>query len=312
MSRASSEALNTHLVANPPLALDTSNYIGVGLRHAHYQDALAGTSSIDFIEVHAENFFAAGGLAPKILEDISDIYPISLHATSMGLGSATAINSDYLTRLENLVRHIDPWLISDHACFTWSQCDWRNGNSTDIHAGDLLPVEFNEQGLAVLADNVNRVQQQMGRPLLIENISSYLTQTNDTMSETDFLLKLVEKTQCGLLIDLNNILVNAQNFGTDTPLSEAKRWLQQLPAHVIGEFHLAGCTPAKQGSLLVDDHAEAVSDDCWSLYEYAVTKFGPKPTLIEWDNNLPEWDVLLEQASKARQIVHSYNESKKG
>lgn len=312
MPRANVQTLSPVSAANPQMAIDSSTHVGVGLRHAHYKDALAGASSIDFVEVHAENFFASGGRAPAVLEEISSVYPISLHATSMGLGSATTIDHQYLTRLEKLIEHINPWLISDHACFTWSHCNWLEGNPKNIHAGDLLPVEFNEQGLSVLANNVDRVQQRIGRPLLIENISSYLNQSHNTMSETDFLLRLVERTQCGLLVDLNNLLVNAHNFGKGAPLDEAKRWLQQIPTSAIGEFHLAGCTPAEEESLLVDDHAEAVSDTCWALYEFAVAQFGPKPTIIEWDNNLPKWEALLEQAATAHQIVQSFNTSNQG
>ncbi len=288
--------------------IDNSGLVGVGLRHSHYRDALLGTPLIDFVEVHAENFFSEGGLAPIFLEEINSIYNVSLHATSMGPGSAVEISQAYLRRLKQLVDTIDPWLISDHACFSWGHDE--NGNS--IHAGDLLPLEFNQQGLDTLVQNVDRIQQLLGRSMLIENISSYIAPDFTTMRETEFLCSLVERTQCRLLIDLNNLLVNAHNFGSELPLNDAQYWLENIPAEAIGEFHLAGCTPAKPLSLMIDDHAEAVSEECWSLYQFAIEKFGSIPTLIEWDNNLPTWEELLEQARKARHIIQSNSPDHKG
>ncbi|MBB1486089.1 DUF692 domain-containing protein [Oceanospirillum sediminis] len=273
--------------------------IGVGLRHAHFHDALNETSLIDFVEVHAENFFARGSLANELLNQVMQKYPVSLHSTSMGLGSAAGINTRYLQKLMTLTNDINPVLISDHACFTWSQ--WNNHN---VHAGDLLPLEFSEAGLRVLAENTDRVQQQLGRPVLIENLSSYLEAGPSEMSETEFLSELVNRTQCGLLVDLNNILVNARNRHMEDPVCFARQWINDIPAQSVGEFHLAGYTPAGQGEMIIDDHSQPVSEECWSLFEYALSVCGPVPSLIEWDNNLPDWQTLVHQAENARKIMH--------
>lgn len=271
--------------------------IGVGLRHPHYKEALLGTSSIDFVEIHAENFFAEGGMLPELLSDIALQYPISLHSTSMGLGSAVGINGDYLQRLKQLSQQINPILISDHACFTWS-----NINGKSVHAGDLLPLEFTQQSLQVMVDNVNQVQQLLGRQILVENLSAYVEFNFSDMRETEFLAELVDKTGCGLLVDLNNLLVNARNFSDQKPLSVARKWLREIPSDAVGEIHLAGFTKVKEGELIIDDHSQPVSPECWLLYRDAVALFGAVTTLIEWDNNLPSWSTLLDQAAKARSI----------
>lgn len=271
--------------------------IGVGLRHPHYKEALLGTSSIDFVEIHAENFFAEGGMLPELLSDIALQYPISLHSTSMGLGSAVGINGDYLQRLKQLSQQINPILISDHACFTWS-----NINGKSVHAGDLLPLEFTQQSLQVMVDNVNQVQQLLGRQILVENLSAYVEFNFSDMSETEFLSELVEKTGCGLLVDLNNLLVNARNFSDQKPLTVARKWLREVPSDAVGEIHLAGFTKVKEGELIIDDHSQPVSPECWLLYRDAVALFGAVTTLVEWDNNLPSWSTLLDQAAKARSI----------
>lgn len=271
--------------------------IGVGLRHPHYKEALLGTSSIDFVEIHAENFFAEGGMLPELLSDIALQYPISLHSTSMGLGSAVGINGDYLQRLKQLSQQINPILISDHACFTWS-----NINGKSVHAGDLLPLEFTQQSLQVMVDNVNQVQQLLGRQILVENLSAYVEFNFSDMSETEFLSQLVDKTGCGLLVDLNNLLVNARNFSDQKPLTVARQWLREIPSGAVGEIHLAGFTKVKEGELIIDDHSQPVSPECWLLYRDAIALFGAVTTLIEWDNNLPSWSTLLDQAVKARSI----------
>ena len=275
-----------------------SSMVGVGLRHPHYKEALLGSSSIDFVEVHAENFFAKGGILPAILDDIAQQYPISLHSTSMGLGSAVGINRDYLLRLKRLSQQITPILISDHACFTWS-----NLNGSSVHAGDLLPLEFSQQSLQVIVENVDKVQQVLGRKILVENLSSYVEFRFSDMSETEFLTELVNRTGCGLLVDLNNLIVNAHNFSDEGSLKTATQWLQQLPSRAVGEIHLAGYTPVSENELIIDDHSQPVSDECWSLYRTALKQFGLVTTLIEWDNNLPSWSVLLEQATKARALM---------
>jgi uncharacterized protein (UPF0276 family) len=281
---------------------DSSNpfMVGVGLRHSHYKDALLGAPSIDFVEVHAENFFAKGGIIPELLSDISQKYPVSLHSTAMGLGSAAGINREYLLRLMRLSQQINPILISDHACFTWSTF---NGNKLNV--GDLLPIEFTQNSLDVMAENVDRVQQLLGRRILVENLSAYIEFDYSEMSETDFLTELTQKTGCGLLVDLNNLLVNAHNFSQEDVTNTAQEWLNNIPLDSVGEIHLAGYTPAKEGELIIDDHSQPVSDECWELYRHALQRIGPVVTLIEWDNALPSWDTLLDQAELARLIINN-------
>lgn len=272
--------------------------VGVGLRHAHYRDALSGASAIDFVEVHAENFFAQGGATVSLLEEVSERYSVSLHSTSLGLGSAQGINTNYLNKLAGLIERVNPALISDHACFTWSELDGQT-----VHAGDLLPLEYSPQSLQLLADNVDRVQQRLGRQILVENVSAYVEFTDTAMSETEFLVGLADRTQCGLLVDLNNVLVNAHNFSEQDPLQVAKQWVDAIPTQHIGELHLAGYSPAQTHGLIIDDHSQAVSDACWALYEHTIKRTGPIHTLIEWDNDLPSWPILIAEALKARCII---------
>lgn len=272
--------------------------IGVGLRHAHFEEALSSPAAIDFVEVHAENFFADGGVLHQILKNISEDYTVSLHATAMGLGSATKIPEYYVNQLLALTRLIDPFLISDHACFAWG-----NIGSTPVHAGDLLPIPYNTESLNIMVENVDQIQQSLGRKILVENLSAYIKMRGSTMQESEFLASLCEQTDCGLLIDLNNLLVNEKNAEKDQNLNTAKIWLDNIPVESVGEFHLAGFSQPTAGELAIDDHSQPVSDDGWALYEYALTQFGPVPTLIEWDNQLPSWQTLIDQAQKAKAIA---------
>jgi uncharacterized protein (UPF0276 family) len=276
--------------------------IGVGLRHPHYEDILArfsDTNAIDFVEVHSENFFAEGGASRALIKDVADKYPVSLHSTALGLGSKAAIAGGYLDSLNELVQAVNPFLMSDHAAFSWSELEGKA-----VHAGDLLPIAFNPKNLRNMADNIDAVQQLTGRQLLVENLSAYLKPKNSTLVETEFLVALTELTQCGLLIDLNNLVVNANNFSDEESIDYAKNWLQQIPSNVVGEIHLAGFTPVAKGELVIDDHSQPISDIGWQLYQFALQRFGAVPTLIEWDNNLPSWKELLDEAAKARLIAN--------
>lgn len=297
--------MSCHTANNEDKAQDTM--VGVGLRHPHYQAALLGSSAIDFVEIHAENFFAEGGILPELLADIARLYPVSLHSTSMGLGSAVGINRDYLLRLKRLSRQINPILISDHACFSWSHFKGKA-----VHAGDLLPLEFTYESLKTMAENVDQVQQLLGRKILVENLSAYIEFSYSHMSEVEFLGELVELTGCGLLVDLNNLLVNAYNFSNDrqqTALQTAQQWVKHIPLNAIGEIHLAGYTPATEGNLIIDDHSQPVSEECWALYRSTLQLTGPVTTLIEWDNELPTWQTLVAQAEQARSFLERYSQT---
>lgn len=285
--------------------------IGVGLRHTHFEDAINSPANIDFIEVHAENFFAKGGASHAVLTDISQHYKISLHATSLGLGSALPAPQKQLEQLSNLVARYQPILVSDHACFSWAE-----SQGLDVHAGDLLPVPFNDESLNIMVSNVKRAQAQLGRQILVENLSAYIELPGSTYSEAEFLVKLCQQSGCKLLVDLNNLIVNAINQPLVTLMAKqsdssahnnvlalAKQWLENIPSSLVGEIHLAGCTQVSAEQLMIDDHSQPVSDDVWSLYHFALEKFGPVATLIEWDEDLPSWPTLIAEADKARVIA---------
>lgn len=284
---------SSNMEPEPPTAV----LMGVGLRHQHFSEALTQTANIDFVEVHSENFFADGGASVNVLREAAEKYAISLHSTAMGLGSAQGVPDSYLHKLGRLANDCKPLLMSDHACFTWSHL----GEKT-VHGGDLLPLIYNEETLSVFADNLDRIQQYLGRALLVENLSAYIQYPQASMPETEFLVRLCELTGCHLLLDLNNILVTANNSSANEPLSFAEQWLAQIPNNIVSEIHLAGFTAVQAGELVVDDHSQAVSQQCWQLYRTALETFGNVPTLIEWDNNMPSWQRLLQEADKARQV----------
>ena len=276
--------------------------VGVGLRHNLYDDALNYPANIDFIEIHAENFFAAGGITHALLEDIKKHYQISLHATSLGLGSSLPAPDSQLAKMQALAERVQPILVSDHACFSWAQL-----NDISVHAGDLLPIPFNDESLAVMVENVARVQNKLQRPILVENLSAYLDIEGSTYSEFEFLTKLCQQTDCKLLLDINNLVVNATNAAASESERSIKEqvnsWLKQIPVNIVGEIYLAGCTPVSDGKIMIDDHSQPVSDELWQLYRIALQRFGPVPTLIEWDLTLPTWQVLVAEAEKAKAIA---------
>lgn len=272
--------------------------VGVGLRHVHYQEALENPADLDFIEVHSENFFARGGALPALLKEVAELYPVSLHGTSLGLGSSAGISERHLKSLQQLVSKISPILVSDHAAYAWGQI----GNQLH-HAGDLLPIAFNEQSLQTMTDNINRVQERLQRTILVENLSAYLEPKGSTFTETEFLTELAKRTDCRLLVDINNLAVNAINSHSADIAGDMTQWIYNIPSSIVGEIHLAGCTPVAAGEIMVDDHSKMVSDIVWNVYEQALSHFGATPTLIEWDTDLPEWSVLLTEAEKARTIA---------
>lgn len=307
-----------------------SSLIGVGLRHSHYAQALApkarasdaGTAQdergdnhkIDFVEVHAENFFAAGGATHALIQDIAQAYPLSVHGTSLGLGSTLAVPETVLQQFTKLVKSTQPMLVSEHLCFNRADI-----NGTVLHSGDLLPIPYNGESLRTIVAHIQQVQDSIQRPLLIENLSAYITpnqllaHSKDDMTEFEFLVSMCEAAGCGLLLDLNNLIINELNRKTAKPLDVIQERMNTLPPHIVGEIHLAGFTDQQKvatstkesGSsdqFITDDHGAMVSEQCWQLYEYALQKYPGTPTLVEWDTAIPEWSVLLNEASKARAI----------
>ena len=274
--------------------------VGVGLRHPHFTDILSQPKEVDFVEVHSENFFGDGGAALSVLTQVREKYPISLHSTSMGLGSSEHIPVHYLESLSRLTQKIDPFLMSEHACFTWGK---QQGQL--IHSGDLLPIAHTQQTLKVMCEQVEKVQDYLGRQLIIENVSAYIKFDESCLSEADFLAQLCQRTGSKILLDINNIAVNSLNFENGDIQQSVTDYINELPTSSVAQIHLAGCNKAIAGELTIDDHACAVTDAVWLGYKKALNRFGAVPTLIEWDNDLPEWSLLVAEAQKARDIAHA-------
>lgn len=273
---------------------------GIGWRHPHYGELLESLPDLDFIEVHSENFFAEGGAALAVLRQAREHYPVSLHGVGLALGSACGIDAWHLDQLARLVERIEPVRVSDHACFARGALAGR-----DLHAADLLPIAFNNAALDVMCANVQRVQDRLKRPLLVENLSAYLHFNSSDRDETTFLRELVQRTGCGLLVDVNNIYVNALNArlaGNEAdPLDACLQWLDKIPPGCVGELHVAGHSDS--GDIVIDDHGSRVCADVWQIYRHAQQRFGGVPALVEWDTDIPPLAVLLEEAVCARNVA---------
>lgn len=271
--------------------------IGIGWRHPHYAEVLQALPPLDFLEVHSENFFAAGGAALSVLKQGRAHYSVSLHGVGLGLGSAVGIDPWHLDQLARLVEQIEPIRVSDHACFSRGHVAGQS-----LHAADLLPIAFNDASLNILCVNVQRVQERLKRQLLVENLSAYISFAGDQLAETDFLNQLVKRTGCGLLVDVNNIYVNALNAqlagSTADPITACKVWLDRIQKGTAHELHVAGHITTND--LVIDDHGSRVSDAVWQLFRHAQMRFGGVPTLIEWDTDVPALAVLLDEARLAR------------
>lgn len=270
--------------------------LGIGWRHPHYAALLEQQPALDFIEVHSENFFAPGGAALAVLREGREHYPVSLHGVGLSLGSAAGIDPWHLDQLARLVQTIAPVRVSDHASFA---------RGPGEHANDLLPVPLTHAALDALCANVARVQDRLRRPIAVENLSAYVQWRHADLDEPTFLNTLAQRTGCQLLVDVNNLCVNALNAqlrgAAGDPLDHALRWLDAIaPAHVA-ELHLAGHVHC--GDIVIDDHGSRVVDAVWTLYRHALQRFGAVPTLIEWDTDVPALDVLLDEAERARAVA---------
>jgi uncharacterized protein (UPF0276 family) len=266
---------------------------GIGLRFAHHEIVAATRPAVPWFEVHAENYFGHGKLR-HILEAVRRDYPVSLHGVGLSLGSADGLDRRHLERLTELARAIEPGLISEH--LSWSLTGGQ-------YLADLLPLPMTEEALDLVCDHVQQVQDALQRAILIENPSTYLQLEHSTLPEWVFLRELAARTGCGILCDVNNIFVSASNHGWDP-----QQYLAGLPCAAIGEFHLAGhaVRTLDDGSLMrIDDHGSRVAPAVWALYEQALERFGPRPTLIEWDTAIPEFDVLLDEAALAAQRLRA-------
>ena len=271
--------------------------IGIGWRQPHYAELMQRRPPLAFIEVHSENFFADGGAALAVLQEGRAAYDVSLHGVGLGLGSAVGVDGWHLDRLARLVERIQPVRVSDHACFARGPLQ---PGQPAVHGSDLLPIAFTPAALQVMADNVQKVQDLLKRPILVENLSSYLRWADDRMPEAEFFNALARRTGCGLLLDVNNLVVNALNAG-DPAVQAATAFIDAIDPAIVGEIHLAGY--AEAADIVIDDHGSRVHPPVWQAYRHAVARLGAVPTLIEWDTDLPALDVLLDEATMAAQIT---------
>lgn len=276
--------------------MEGDQQIGIGWRQPHYQALLTQRPPLAFLEVHSENFFGAGGAALAVLQQGREHYPISLHGVGLGLGSAMGIDESHLLRLAGLVERIEPLRVSDHASFARVPAA-AGGAQASLHAGDLLPVAFTDASLRLMAANVQRVQERLKRPILVENLSAYLHWADDHLDEPEFFNALTRSTGCGLLLDVNNLVVNALNAAVPA-LYFACQYMDRLDLGSVGEIHLAGYSD--QSGLVIDDHGSRVRPLVWQAYRHAIARFGALPSLIEWDTGVPALEVLLDEAAHAR------------
>jgi uncharacterized protein (UPF0276 family) len=261
---------------------------GLGMRRPHYSAYLDGSAPVDFVEVISENFMVDGGRPLEVLDRVRNHYPIALHGVSMSIGSVDGLDDDYLRRLRALTDRIEPMWVSDHLC--WTGID-------GINSHDLLPMPYTVEALDVVAANVAHAQDVLGRPMLVENPSSYLTYVRADMSEWEFLAELSRRTGCYLLLDVNNVYVSAINHGFD-----AHAYVRGIPADRVRQVHLAGHSEGRDG-LLIDTHDAPVPGGVWSLFAEAMRLLGPVATMIERDDDIPELDVLLGEMENARRIA---------
>ncbi|MCJ8321699.1 MAG: DUF692 domain-containing protein [Colwellia sp.] len=269
--------------------------VGIGLRHRHFKEFIENKPDVPWLEVHTENFFSKDSTSSKYLANIRQNYEISAHCVGMSLGSATLscpVREQHLQKIKQTIAWLQPAMVSDH--LSWSASD-------GVHyLPDLLPIPYTEEAFEVVTQNINHVQDVLQRQLLVENPSSYLAFVDSTMLEWDFLANLSKITGCGLLLDVNNIFVSAHNHGFD-----ALAYLESIPVEAVKEIHLAGYSidTIEGQEIYIDTHGQKVYDGVWQLYEKAIERFGAVPTLIEWDTDVPELSVLLDEKRKADAII---------
>ncbi len=261
---------------------------GVGYKAQHYSDIMADAGPLGWLEIHAENYMGDGGRPIAQLRHLAERFPISVHGVGLSIGGEGDLDGDHLARLKHLITWLNPASFSEH--LAWSTHDSQFFN-------DLLPLPYTAQTLTRVAAHINQVQDTVGRRMLLENPSSYLAFAESTMSETDFLRELVALTGCGLLLDVNNVFVSATNLKTSP-----HAYIDDFALEAVGEIHLGGHDEDEDetgASLLIDSHGKAVVDPVWALLDYTLAKSGPKPLLVEWDTDVPEWSVLAAEIARA-------------
>lgn len=267
------------------------NPAGIGLRHAHYKDVIETKPSVGWLEVHPENYFG-GGAHRHYLAKARELYPVSLHAVGLSLGSTERVSRDHLRQVKELITIYEPFQVSDHA--SWSL----SGNA---HLNDLLPLPYKEETLAILCRNIDETQEFLGQSILVENPSTYLAFKDSTMPEWAFMNAAAQRTGCGILLDVNNIYVQSRNHGFD-----AFEYIRGIEEGAVGEMHLSGHTEkelADGSTVLIDTHDSLVRPEVWELYRFAIERFWSVPTLIEWDQNFPPLSTLVAEAERAENII---------
>lgn len=273
-------------VSVPAILLPSLGF-GLGLRVEHYQTILDTRPNIDWFEILSENYIVPGGKPLYYLDSIRADYPLVMHGVSLSIGSSDPLNLDYLKQLKQLADRVEPAWLSDHLC-------WTGLNGTNLH--DLMPLPYTEEAIAHVVARVRQVQDILGRRILLENVSSYVTYTQSEMSEWEFVRAILERADCLMLLDVNNIYVSSYNHGFD-----ARAYLDAIPVERVQQFHLAGHT--NHGNYIVDTHDHPVIDPVWDLYAHAVRRFGPVSTMIERDDNIPPLEELLTELAQARAIA---------
>jgi hypothetical protein len=273
-------------------ALPIGGLAGTSFKHQHLAEIRADGGGRGFFEVHAENYMGAGGPPHRALETLRRDFPISLHGVCMSIGGERPLNRAHLARFQHLVERYEPALVSEH--LAWSTHD-------TTYFNDLLPLPYTEATLRQVCDHIDQFQEAIRRPMLLENPSTYVAFRESTMSETDFIRSVSRRTGCGLLLDVNNVFVSATNHGFS-----ALDYLSDFPLADVGEIHLAGHAEQSDDEgelLLIDSHNGPVADAVWKLFEIVVSRYGPVPTLVEWDSNIPDWPILKAEAAVAQAIL---------
>lgn len=272
---------------------------GVGFKPQHFDHILSGEQPIGFIEVHAENYMGAGGPPHAMLRRLRETYALSIHGVGLSIGSMAPLDTEHLLRLRTLCDRYEPASFSEH--LAWS-------SHGEVYLNDLLPLPYTPETLSRIVDHVDQVQHRLNREMLLENPSTYIQFADTTIPETEFLAEIAARTGCGLLLDINNVFVQAKNHGTS-----AEDYLATFPLARVKEIHLGGHEEQADDTgapLLIDAHGSQVTSDVWSLYADVIAKAGPLPTLIEWDNDVPDWPVLADEARAAGKILQRAAHSK--
>lgn len=264
---------------------------GIGVKPMHYRELLATRPPLSFIEVHAENYMGAGGPPHAYLESLAAQYLLSFHGVGISLGGVEPLNREHLASWRTLIRRYQPALVSEHIAWSRFAGNWMH---------DLLPIPYTSEALGVVCDHIDEMQSYLQRRILVENPSTYVEFQQSEIPETEFMVEVSRRTGCGLLLDINNVFVSAKNHNGD-----ARQWLSRIPGELVAEIHLAGHSVVRDGAfaICVDDHGSRVSEDVWKLYRETITRMGTKPTLIEWDTDVPALDILLDEALLADQIA---------